>query len=471
MDWKYPLLDDQDPNGSLADTLGLTEQEMRSLGYKMVDMVVDRALCRNAEPAILTGTFEKLERTLGGPLPHAPTSPEALLEVMAEYALSHQQHGDHHRYFARVPGPAAFAAVVGDWMATGFNAMAGSWAGGSGPAAIELITIGWLAELLGLPQHCEGVIVSGGSLANLTGLAAARAECGQGLVYFSDQTHASVKRDLREMGFHPDQLRELPTDGQYRLSVEVLEGAISSDLQNGAHLMAVIASAGSTNTGAQDPLHEIADLCAKHGLWFHVDGAYGAPAALTPSGRAYLSGMERADSLAVDPHKWLFQPYDAGVCLVTRPGALERCFAMSPEYLKDVRTTRDEVNFGNRSLELSRRSRAMKIWMSLKTYGAPAFREAVQKGIDNAEIAERYIRSKPDIWEILTPAQIGIVCFALKDQPAEEHARRAQAVSDTGFACVTSTSLKGRSALRLCLINPLTTQADIMETIDRLEAA
>lgn len=160
-------------------------------------------------------------------------------------------------------------------------------------------------------------------------------------------------------------------------------------------------------------------------MWMHVDGAYGAPAAITAQGRDYLSGIERADSIVLDPHKWFFQPYDVGACLVTRPGALERCFAMSPEYLKDVQATTGAVNFGNRSLELTRRSRALKLWMSIRTYGAERFREAVQRGIFLAEFAEDYLRQSPEMWNVVTPAQIGVVCFALKDWKPGEHAARS----------------------------------------------
>ena len=230
----------------------------------------------------------------------------------------------------------------------------------------------------------------------------------------------------------------------------------------------VIGTAGTTNTGAVDPLHAIAELCKAENLWFHIDGAYGAPAALCDQGRDYLSGMERADSLVLDPHKWFFQPYDVGCLLVRRPGALERCFNMNPEYLKDVQAGSDAVDFRNRSLELTRRSRALKLWMSLRTYGVEKFREAIERGIALAEFAEQYIRQHSEHWELVVPAQIGVVCFALKGASAAEHAEKAQALADSGFACVSSTHLKERSVLRLCTINPLTTDGDIVETLERL---
>ncbi|MEM1362151.1 MAG: aminotransferase class I/II-fold pyridoxal phosphate-dependent enzyme [Pseudomonadota bacterium] len=468
MTWPYPLRSVDDAFSVPADTLGMDPEEMRRLGHKVVDMVVDRAMRRNAEPAILTGEPKELMTKLGGALPEKPMDPDQSIELLAEWALSHQQHGDHTRYFARVPGPAAFAAILGEWLGTGFNTIATSWGGGSGPSTIETVVLQWIAEMLGLPARTEGVLLSGSSIANLIGIAAARAELGPGLAYYNDQTHASVVRDLHVLGFAENQLRCLPSDPYFRTPMGALTSAIEEDRDNGLKPMLVIANAGTTNTGARDPLNEIADLCADQGLWMHVDGAYGAPAAVTSEGRDYLCGLERADSIVFDAHKWFFQPYDVAGCLVTRPGALERCFAMHPEYLRDVQEGHGEVNFGDRSLELTRRARGLKLWMSLRTYGAQGFREAVQQGIENAKLAEGYLTKKPDTWEIVSPAQIGIVCFALKDADPQEHAARAEAVSKTGYACVTSTTLQGRSVLRLCTINPLTTADEIKTTIDLL---
>lgn len=454
-----------------ADTLGMEAAEMRRLGYKLVDMVVERHLHRNHEPAIQTGQPHDLLAALGGELPEYPLDADESLELLAQVALAHQQHGDHPRYFARVPGPGSFAALLGEWLGVGFNTIAASWGGGSGPATLETVVTGWLAQLLRLPTHTEGVILSGGSIANLNAFMVARHETGTGVAYLTDQTHASLKRNLQHMGLPDSHIRILPSDADYRMDMHTLRAAITGDRQAGLMPMMVVASAGTTNTGAVDPLVEIAALCREQGLWFHVDGAYGAPAALTAQGQRYLTGMELADSLVLDPHKWLFQPYDAGVCLITRPGALERCFAMYPEYLRDAQGQAQQVvNFGNRSLELTRRSRAVKLWMSLRTYGVARFRKAIQYGIELAELAEKVLHEQPDVWEVVTPAQIGIICFALRHAEPGEHARRAQTLADSGFACLTSTQLRGREVLRLCTLNPLTTETDIRETLARLAA-
>ncbi len=454
-----------------ADALGMSPEEMRRLGHKVVDLVVDRLLRKQTEPALVVGEPAELMAALGGPLPESPLDVDDSIELLAEIALAYQQHGDHPRYFARVPGPSSFAGVLGDWLGTGFNTICASWGGASGPATIELVAIEWLRQMIGMPEGTEGVLVSGGSIANVTGFLAARAELGRGVSYYTDQTHSSLHRDLVAMGCIDEHMHKLVSNDDYCMSIEALEAAVAADKAAGLRPVMVIATAGTTNTGAVDPLDEIADLCEREGMWLHVDAAYGGPAAVTAEGRAYLAGIERADSLVLDPHKWLFQPYDLGVCLVTRPGALERCYAMSPEYLKDVQTTTGAVNFGNRSLELTRRSRALKLWLSLRTYGAGKFREAVQRGVELAEFAEAEIRRDTDTWDLVTPAQIGVVTFAFKDWKPGEHAACTKTITDSGFACVSSTMLRDKSVLRLCTINPLTTEEDIVETIRRLAAA
>jgi glutamate/tyrosine decarboxylase-like PLP-dependent enzyme len=377
------------------------------------------------------------------------------------------QHGDHPRYFARVPGPSSYAGVLGDWLGTGFNAIAASWAGSSGPSTVEVVAVDWLRQLLGLPDGTEGILMSGGSLSNMTALAAARAHLGCGVAYLSDQTHASIPRALTALGFPAERVRVLQSDERLRLTEAAVAEAVRADRRLGLNPRFVIATGGTTNTGAVDELEGLAELAAAEGMWLHVDGAYGAPAALCPAGRAALRGLELADSLVLDPHKWLFAPYDVGCLFVRRPGVLDRAFSMRPEYLADVRPDTDEVNFGDRSLELTRRSRALKLWLMLKVYGAGRVRVAIERCIGLAEHAQRLLESDPG-WEVVTPAQLGIVTFARPDWSAEEHAAAAAAMAAGGYATVTSTVLRDRPALRLCTINPLTTESEVEETLRRL---
>ena len=439
---------------------------MRALGYWVVDRVVEHFERRDDGPAVVVGSPAELAAALGGPLPVRPGDPLEALETLTTVALTHQQHGDHRRYFARVPGPSSFAGVLGEWLGTGQQTIAASWAGGSGPATVELVVCEWLAAVLGLPAGTEGVLLSGGSMANVTALAAVRNVLGPGVVYLTDQTHSSIGRGLRSLGFGSD-LRVLPTDDQLRLRLDLLRSAIADDRRTGRRPLAVVAAAGTTNTGAVDPLPELADLCRAEELWLHIDGAYGAPAALCDPGRYALRGIEQADSVVLDPHKWLFQPYDVGCLLVRRPGVLERAFTMNPEYLLDVRARPGEVDLRNRSLELTRRSRALKIWMTFRTYGAERLGQAVERGIALAERAEQQLREDP-FWEVVTPAQLGVVTWAAAGASGSDHGAAAAALTEDGYAAVTTTSLKGRSVLRMCTLNPRTTEDDLRGTLDRL---
>jgi glutamate/tyrosine decarboxylase-like PLP-dependent enzyme len=389
------------------------------------------------------------------------------MQLLTEVALLHMQHGDHPRYFARVPGPSSFTGVLGEWLGTGFNAIAASWKGGSGPATVELVVLDWLRELLGMPEGTEGVLASGGSLANVTALAAARAVDGAGVAYLSDQTHSSIGRGLVALGFPRDHVRVVTTGDDLRLTAATVAEALAADRAHGRRPGFVVATAGTTNTGAVDELEALSDLCREQGLWFHVDGAYGGPAALCEPGRRVLAGIERADSLVLDPHKWLFQPYDVGCLLVRRPGALDQAFHMTPEYLLDVRGITDEVDFRNRSLELSRRSRALKLWLTFRTHGVTAIAAAIARGIDLAERSEELLRADAR-FEVVTPAQLGIVTFALRDADHKRHMACTTAAAADGYAAVTTTKLHGRSVMRLCTINPLTTEDDVAGTIERL---
>ena len=450
-----------------TDALGLGTDEMRELGYWVVDRVVEHFEHGADGPAIQTGSADELRAALGGPVPERPGDPLQELQTLVEIAMENMQHGDHPRYFARVPGASSFAGVLGDWLGTGFNTIAASWEGSSGPTTVELVALDWLRQLLGLPDGTDGILLSGGSLSSLTGLGAARDSIGPGVAYLSDQTHASIARGLRTLGFEPDEIHLVATDDRLRLTASAVAQAADDDRRRGLQPRFFIATAGTTNTGAVDDLEGLADLAAAEGGWLHVDGAYGAPGALCPAGREVLAGLERADSLVLDPHKWLFLPYDVGCLFVRRPGVLAGAFSMRPEYLADVRTNTTNVNFGDRSPELTRRSRALKLWLMFRIYGAGRIREAIERTIGLAEHAQRVLEAD-SAWEVVTPAQLGIVTFTRDGWTDEDHKERAAALAASGYAVVTSTVLQGRSVLRLCTINPLTTEADIEQTLERL---
>ncbi len=437
---------------------------MRRLGYRVIDRIVEHWETLDSQPPLAVGDAEALRAVLGGPAPDAPGDPDAALDRLFDEVLPWTARTIHPRFFARIGSPSNFISTLADAIASGFNLLGTSWVAASGPSTVELTVLDWLRSWCGMPPGTEGLMVSGGSMASLNALVAAREARGGagGVVYLSDQAHASILRDLTVMGER--EVRVLPSDSTFRLPAGVVAAAVAADRAAGLTPFALVANAGTTNTGAVDPLDELADLCVREELWFHVDGAYGASAALCPAGQEALAGMGRADSLTIDPHKWLFQPYEAGALLIREPGLLERTFTMSGEYLRD--TFVEEVNFRDRGIQLTRGVRALKLWLSVQVFGLDAFRSAIAHGIALAEHAEAVLRSRPG-WEIVTPAQLGIVCFARAG--GNESAISAATVAD-GYAAPSTTVLRGQTVLRLCTINPRTTFEEIEATIERMES-
>jgi glutamate/tyrosine decarboxylase-like PLP-dependent enzyme len=405
--------------------------------------------------------------------------PQEVFSLVEEGVLTKIMHLDHPRFFAFVPGPGGFVGAMADALASGFNIFSSTWIEGPAAAEIELVTIDWLRAIYGMPEGAGGLFVSGGSAANLTALTVARHmilgdDFSNGVVYFSDQTHSSIARALRVLGFVPSQFRKIPTDGRYRAVPESLSAQIAVDRAEGRRPFCVVANAGTTNTGAVDPLRELSTIARREGMWFHVDGAYGAAAILSRKGEALLEGLSVCDSLVVDPHKWLFCPFEIGCVLVRDGRLLKDTFHIMPEYLKDTERIKEAFNFCDYGIQLTRGFRALKLWMTLKIFGLEAVREAVSAGIKNAEIAERIIAESSN-WEVVTPAQIGIVTFRAivsGRTPAEIdelHRSVVQRLIEDGFAFLSSTVLSGRTVLRMCTINPNTTRQDISGTFDHLD--
>jgi aromatic-L-amino-acid/L-tryptophan decarboxylase len=453
-----------------SDPLTLPPDELRRLGYRVIDALVDHLDGIRDLPPTRTGSPAELRARLAEPPPAGPGDPDAAIDRLLTDVLPFMQHDDHPRFFARVGSPSNAVSVLADTLASATNAFAGSWVGGSGPSTLELVVLDWLRGWCGLPDATEGILVSGGSVGSLTGLSAARAAVGGGddaVVYCSDQTHASVLRGLRILGFGDDRVRVLDTDDAFRLPADAVAAAVESDRAAGLRPAIVIGTAGTTNTGSVDPLPALADLAAEHEMWLHVDGAYGAPAVLTERGRALLAGIERADSLVLDPHKWLFQPFEIGSVLVRRPGALRRAFAMFPEYLRDVGAGEgEEIAFRDRGPQLTRGSRALKLWLSIQVFGVDAFRAAIDRGIDIAQRAEELLRETPG-FEIVTPAQLAILTFQVEGGDAA-NAALCQRVVDDGYVAPSTTILRGRTVLRFCTINPRTTDAELERSVARI---
>jgi aromatic-L-amino-acid decarboxylase len=452
------------------DTLELSPKEMRALGYRVVDLIADyfahlpeKRVGTKGDPAVL----RPLLRT---PPPDQPTPPDEIFATLSRDVFSNMMNVGHPRFFAFVPVPSNFVSVMADALASGFNVFSGSWLGGSGSVALELAVIDWLRQWCGLPETAGGLFVSGGSMANLSAIVAARHaklddRIEGAVVYYSDQTHSSVDRAWRIAGFLPEQIRRIPSDAQFRLPLDELARRIAEDRATGLRPFAIVANAGTTNTGAIDPLPEIAEICKTNDMWMHVDGAYGAATALCDRGRALLRGLELADSLSLDPHKWLFQSIECGCVILRDAEILKRTYRITPEYLAEVHRNVNEVNPHDYGMLLTRSFRALRLWMSIQYFGLDAFRAAMERGFELAEFAESILRTMPR-WEIVTPAHMGIVTF---HHPEADYKKLADAMLADAFALATSTVLKGRTVLRFCTINPRTTEDDIAQTLRRID--
>lgn len=459
--------------------LSFSEAEMRRIMEKVGGMIVDHFTGLKDRPVTTPSTLPSLQAGLAENLPEQPVPMDVLLDQVQSFVLDQMTHQDHPRNFAFVPGPSNFVGAMADALASAYNIFCGAWIGPSGSAQIEITAVEWLRQLFEFPESAGGLFVSGGSMANMTCLAVARHEMlannpFNATVYFSDQTHSSVAKGLKILGFQQYQLRKIATDEAYRLPMDTLRQKIASDRQQGLVPFCVVANAGTTNSGAIDPLHEIADLCASEGMWMHVDGAYGGSAALSPSGRAALDGMNRADSLSIDPHKWMFQPYEIGCALVRNRSFLKDTFRVSAEYLKIMEQSAEQPNFSDYGVQLTRGFRALKLWMSLKAFGVTAFRDAIEHGIRLAEHTEGRLAQNSS-WQIVTKACLGVVTFryhvdGMAEKELDElNARISSDLIMGGYAMLSPTVMSGRLVLRMCTINPRTTREDIDGTVKAME--
>jgi aromatic-L-amino-acid/L-tryptophan decarboxylase len=294
------------------------------------------------------------------------------------------------------------------------------------------------------------------------------------VVYVSAQSHSSMARAARALGFRPERVRVIPVDRDFRMRADALERTLAADRAAGLRPLAVCANAGTTNTGAVDPLRDLAALCRDQGCWLHVDAAYGGFAALTERGRAALDGIELADSVTLDPHKWLFQPFEVGALLVREADALRLSFEILPDYLRDV-STRTQVNFSDRGLQLSRMCRSLKVWLSVQTFGVAAFRAAVDQALDLAREAAARVEASEEL-ELLAPVTLSAVALRRKPRGMDDEGRvdavnaaLVEAVERSGDVYVSSTRLFGRQAIRICVLNPTTTPELVHKALDIIE--
>jgi len=403
------------------------------------------------------------------------------------------RHNGHPRFFGYVASPSTPIGAYGDLIASALNANITCWRSGPAGTELERLIVGWLGSLIGYDQQAKGLLTSGGSMANMIALLIAnRRKSGadtsrKGLwnsgppmtIYASEEVHLSIPKAADILGFGRDQVRVITCDERQRMRVDVLASRIEADLREGLRPFCVVGSAGTVNTGVIDPLNDIAQIATEFGLWFHVDGAYGAPGVLDGGKKDLFAGLERADSVSLDPHKWLYVPVDAGCLLFRDAGTAMGAFSTEDaDYIKTHGYSDEEAfAFWDYGVELSRRFRALKVWLTLQYYGTRRIAEAIAEDIALAAYLGELV-SNADDFELLAPVELSICCFryvpraGMSDAELNQLNERIMAlVQKGGRAYVSNATVKGRFALRACITNFRTTKADIEKTIEAIRDA
>jgi len=472
-----------------ATTFEWTAEEMKRAGYRVVDMIAEHLIGLPNGPVFQPVPEELAEQFLGAPLPGEGQGIDAILDEFARDVAPYPFGNGHPRFYGWVNSPPTPTTIFAEALAAAMNP---SCAGGNHAAVyVEHCVLNWFREILGFPPESMGLLVSGGSMANLTALAVARhVKAGvdvraDGLqqiekplvLYMGEEGHGCIRKAAELMGIGSRNIRTIPSDERRRMSVPDLEAAIRADLEAGYRPIAVAASAGAVNHGAIDPLDDIADVCEGYGLWFHVDGAYGAPAVLTEQYRPQLEALSRADSVALDPHKWFYIPVEVGLVMVRDGAAMRDTFSLVPPYLRtdgSLTGVGGPTWFSEYGFQQTRGFRALKVWMALKHHGVEGYRQSIERDISLAQHLSALIEASDNI-EILAPQSLSIVCFRYAPPELRGDNERLNTLNKTlleriqvgGQAFISSTVLSGdRFALRACIVNHRATAADMDFLID-----
>lgn len=463
-------------------TLELTNDAMEMYGEKVMKAISNHYQQLNNKKPVAISSRAEMDKLFLEDVPEKPSNPFEVLDFVLENVMTQSTIVAHPKSFSFVPGPSNFIGAMGDSLASGFNIFSGGWAASPAAAEIEIVTMNWLLKIFGFPVvKGGGIFTSGGSMANLTAIVTARRiKCGddfsKAVIYLSDQAHSSNIKAIRILGFKKEQIRIIPTDQEFKFGINKLKNAIAKDRLEGWQPFCLIATAGTTNTGTVDPFVSIATICKQEDIWFHIDGAYGGAAILAKNGKEVLKGINKADSITVDPHKWFFQPYEIGCLLVRNHKWLKNTFTEKPEYLRDVEGNTSEINFYDHGMELTRRFRALKFYMSVKTFGLNEFRKAINYNIALAEKTEAYLRKSPN-WEIISPATLAVINFRYNPINKRLTEKKLDALNQyiskkvvaSREALLVTTILNRQVVLRMCLINPRTTFKDVTETLNLCE--
>jgi aromatic-L-amino-acid/L-tryptophan decarboxylase len=461
--------------------LDLTPDQRAQLGRAALDWALQYFSDQSRLPIYPTVGASELTARLSSPLPNDAQEPAAVLAELDAIA-GYGRHNGHPRMFGYVQSSGSFAGVIGDLLASAINQNVTSWRSAPAGTTIEHQVIEWLKMMVGFGPEGEGVLLSGGSFANFAGLAAAlRASTdvdinqhgvsalpGRPRIYASEMTHMSTPKAASMLGIGKNAIVRIPVDSRLRMDATALSRQVEADRAAGFLPVCVVATAGDVNTGAIDPIGDIADVCGDADLWMHVDGSYGALAARSHHVGGAMAAIARADSLSLDPHKWLYAPLDVGCLLVKKPSALRAAFSEGAGYI-DVVADREmsEFAYWDHSPELSRRFRALKIWFLLKIHGARAIDQAIDDNIAVARHLADLIDASND-FERLAPAPLSIVCFRYKAGDDAFNKRLMVEVQRDGESYLSNATIDGRFALRACIVNFRTRRDDAAVLLDSI---
>ena len=462
-------------------SLELTGESLRRLLDAAAARVVAHVDSLPRQPSADVEGATALARSLIEPLPETGTPAGELLDLLFERVIPKSFNTAGPGYLAYIPGGGLPQSAVADLVSDATNRYVGVFAAAPGLAQLEANVVRWLCDIAGLPEPARGILTSGGSLATFSALVAARRDrlpddFLSGTIYVSDQTHHAVRKAAILAGFPEDRVREIPVDAGFRIRVDALESAIAADREDGRTPFLLVANAGTTNTGAVDDLPALAAIAARERLWFHVDAAYGGFFLLTDEGRRILRGIERADSIVLDPHKGLFLPYGTGALLVRDGETLRRAHGLSAEYMPSMQEDTDLTDFNLLSPELSRDFRGLRIWLPVRMHGIAPFRRNLEEKLALARWAAGKLREMPGI-EIVAEPQLSILAFrrvrAGADGPAldRENRRLLERINARKRVYLTGTVVGGRFAIRICVLS-FRTHRDRMEmALDDIRAA
>ena len=449
-------------------------EQMRAMGEQALEYVIGFLHGLEDAPAQnVDGALEAALRLRASPPEEGGSFDEAFAAFRDAAARAYETCGPG--YLPYVPGGGLFAAALGQFLAMAVNRFPNLWEVAPGLAQIEQNVIRWLADLFGYPAEARGILTTGGSIANLSAIVTARhARLGEdfadGTYYISEQSHASVPKAATIAGFPRRSMRLVPVDAELRMDADALKRMVAEDREAGLRPFLVVPAAGTTNTGAIDPMDAVADVAEAEDLWMHVDAAYGGFFQLTERGRERFHGIERADSITLDPHKGLFLPYGTGSLIVRDGAALRDAHYVGAEYLQDRAPEAELPNWNEYSPELSRDHRGFRVWLPLVLHGVGAFRSALDEKLDLAQHLAGALGEMPEI-ELLWAPQLTVVPFRLAGATDEENRAFLRRINDPKRVYLSSTTIGGRHVIRACIVSHRTHRDRIDEGIEIIRAA